>query len=342
VVDSYLSECHARGRDSQAIGGWNGPGPFKIANDYLEGAGENLMFGGSDPGIEGLIPSDIEIRQNHFFKPLSWRNGKWVAKNIFELKNAQRLLVEGNVMENSWANGQDGPGVVIKSTNQDGGAPWSHTGDVTFRDNIVRRAVTGLMIAARPERSPVTNPTARVLIANNLFVDLGAPETGGGGTGKVIQLDGDLRDVTIENNTGIGRTHGIMFANGVSRGLRVRGNVFSAAQSQWANAALTSADGHGVGTEAWRHHAPDGVNEGNVYIGRNDAKLFPRANAYPAQPQQVGFVDAQRGDYRLVPGSRVRGTAVGGADPGVDFDALERATRGVVAGGAGATRAAAR
>src|SRR5262245_40941188 len=46
VIDSYISECHESGADSQAIAGWNGPGPFKIVNNYLEGAGENFMLGG--------------------------------------------------------------------------------------------------------------------------------------------------------------------------------------------------------------------------------------------------------------------------------------------------------
>jgi len=73
IIDSYLSECHAKGADSQAIGGWNGAGPYKIVNNYLEGAGENVMFGGADPGIHGLIPTDIEIRRNYFFKPLDWK-----------------------------------------------------------------------------------------------------------------------------------------------------------------------------------------------------------------------------------------------------------------------------
>ena len=62
VVDSYLSDFHEVGADSQAINGWNGPGPFKIVNNHLEGAGENLMFGGADPSIPDLVPSDIEIR----------------------------------------------------------------------------------------------------------------------------------------------------------------------------------------------------------------------------------------------------------------------------------------
>lgn len=109
VIDSYVSDFHEVGADAQAIAGWSGPGPFKIVDNYLEGSGENVLFGGADPRINGVVPSDIEIRDNHFFKPLSWRVGDptyggihWTVKNLFELKNARRVLVEDNVLENSW------------------------------------------------------------------------------------------------------------------------------------------------------------------------------------------------------------------------------------------------
>src|SRR2546425_4541704 len=115
VIDSYLSDFHEVGADSQAINVSNSPGPLKIVNNYLEGAGENVMFGGADPKITNLVPSDIEIRSNHFFKPLKWRVGDpsyagihWSVKNIFELKNAQRLLVDGNILENNWPDAQNG------------------------------------------------------------------------------------------------------------------------------------------------------------------------------------------------------------------------------------------
>jgi hypothetical protein len=119
VTNSYFSEFKVAGQDSQAIMGWNGPGPFKIINNYLEGAGENILFGGGDASIPGLIPSDIEIRRNHLFKPLSWKYGHptfpggtvWQVKNLFELKNARRVIVEGNLMENNWTQAQTGYGV---------------------------------------------------------------------------------------------------------------------------------------------------------------------------------------------------------------------------------------
>src|SRR5690606_28378953 len=99
VIDSWLSECHGKGFDSQAIAGWNGSGPYKIVNNHLAGAGENLMFGGADPSIPNGLPEDIEIRRNHFIKPPEWK-GVWTVKNLIELKLGRRVLIEGNVFEN--------------------------------------------------------------------------------------------------------------------------------------------------------------------------------------------------------------------------------------------------
>ena len=64
------------------------------------------MSGGNDPKIANLVPSDIEFSNNYLCKPLSWNptDPSWdgitrTVKNLFELKNAQRVLVSGNVME---------------------------------------------------------------------------------------------------------------------------------------------------------------------------------------------------------------------------------------------------
>src|SRR5207248_8069991 len=57
VINSYISDIKSVS-DAQAIGGWNGPGPYTIVNNYLEASGENFMLGGSDPWIPNLVPSD--------------------------------------------------------------------------------------------------------------------------------------------------------------------------------------------------------------------------------------------------------------------------------------------
>ena len=74
IVNSHIADIKAIGQDSQAIGGWNGPGPFHIENNYLEAAGEGVMFGGDDPRIDQLMPSDIEFRGNTVTRPMAWRN----------------------------------------------------------------------------------------------------------------------------------------------------------------------------------------------------------------------------------------------------------------------------
>ena len=85
-------------------------GPYKIADNFLEAAGENILFGG---GGAAATPADIQISHNHMFKPTTWMKGQagyiggttgnpFIVKNLFELKNAQRVLIEGNIMENSW------------------------------------------------------------------------------------------------------------------------------------------------------------------------------------------------------------------------------------------------
>jgi PKD repeat protein len=73
ISDSFVSECKGVGQDTQAIAGWNGPGPYLIENNYLEGAGENVMFGGADPAIPNLVADGITFRRNYLSRPMSWR-----------------------------------------------------------------------------------------------------------------------------------------------------------------------------------------------------------------------------------------------------------------------------
>ena len=74
IRNCYISDIKAIGMDTQAIGGWNGPGPFTIENNFLESGGENVMFGGADPGIPNLVTTGVVVRYNHFTRPMSWRD----------------------------------------------------------------------------------------------------------------------------------------------------------------------------------------------------------------------------------------------------------------------------
>jgi hypothetical protein len=74
IRNSYISDIKAVGADAQAIGGWNGPGPFSIENNYLEASGDVFLLGGSDPAIPNLVSEDVLVRYNHMSRPMAWRD----------------------------------------------------------------------------------------------------------------------------------------------------------------------------------------------------------------------------------------------------------------------------
>ena len=221
VVDSYISDIHVVGQDTQAILGWNGPGPFKIVNNELEAAGENIMFGGVRPTLVNNIPSDIEIRGNHIFKPLSWMVGHagyagihWTVKNLLEFKIAQRVLVTGNVLENNWVDGQAGVAFLITPRTEYGTAPWVYVQDITFTYNVLRHTASAVNISGLDSGDPQKLVRGRrILIQNSLFNDVNGKTWGGGG-GRLFQVISGADAVTIDHNTGF-QDNPMVFADGI-------------------------------------------------------------------------------------------------------------------------------
>jgi hypothetical protein len=315
VIDSYLSDWKGVGEDTQAIGGWNGPGPFKIVNNYLEGAGENVLFGGADPEIKNLVPSDIEIRRNHFSKPLAWRGERWSVKNLFELKNARRVLVAGNLLEHAWGHSQSGTAVLLSPRNQDGKAPWSVVEDVTFVDNVVRGAASGMKISGRDDSAP-SGQTRRVVIRNNLFEDIDGKKWGG--DGRLFTLLSGTDGIVIEHNTAFPSDTVITAEGPPHTSFVFRHNL------TLHGPYGIKGSGMAVGEPTLRALFPGARVEGNVFIGRDVPRYS--GNATVDGVRDAGFMDPDRRDWRLRPGSRFKGT-VGGRDPGADVDGLDRVRR---------------
>jgi hypothetical protein len=314
ITNSYISDVHGKGYDTQAICGWNGPGPYKIINNYLEGAGENVMFGGADPKIPNLVPSDIEIRQNYFFKPMSWKEGDpsyrgihWSVKNLFELKNARRVTIDRNVFENNWVDAQAGSGILFTVRNDNGTAPWSTIEDVTFTNNIVKNSPSAVNLLGMDNLKP-SQRAQRILISNNLFVGI---------SGTFLTMSG-YHNVTISNNTHI-QSGNIMTLHGdKSIGFVYQNNITVRDQDGYG----VKGDATGEGTVALGSFAPSSIFKNNIVVGANPS-LYPSNNFYPASLKEVGFVSPERGDFRLDPQSRFkRSSGTGTASFGADFGLL--------------------
>ena len=323
IIDSWLSDCHEKGSDSQAIAGWNGSGPFKIVNNYLEGAGENLMFGGSDPGVTNLTPSDIEIRRNHFTKPVSWK-GVWTVKNLLEIKHAQRVLIEGNIFENSWTDGQNGTGIVIKSVNQNGNCTWCVTQDVNVRLNLVRNVGAGFNIAGAPDNvvpCPCI-PARRVSVMDNIIANINTGPYLGDGRGFATY--GTVTEVLIAHNTMMAPTNSafVLGPSGTQQlGFTARDNLVG------GGAYGLLGDNFG-GATALARYAPGGVFAGNVMILAT-ATTMPLGNFYPTSAAAVGFADMAAEDFHLLPSSPYKGKATDGKDPGANIDGVNAAVANV-------------
>ncbi len=319
VIDSTVTEIHVAGFDSQAILGYNGPGPFKITNNFLEASGENIMFGGSDPSSKAMSPSDIEIRQNHLFKPLSWKaddpsfaGTQWTVKNLLELKNAQRVLIDGNVLENNWVQAQTGVAVLFTPRNS-GAAPYTAVQDVTFTNNVVKNVAGGLTIQGFDDGNP-SQQTQRVLVRNTLWQ---------GPQGTFLLTLGPIAGLTVDHNTALDATYAALIATGgPSTGFRLTNNILGFGQFG------ITGDGVGNGNPALAQYYPGAVVLRNLLVGagegRNQPGLLPAENFVEQMLAAVGLVDPATGDLRLSASSPYRGAATDGTDLGVDFATLLR------------------
>ncbi|MEP7384422.1 MAG: hypothetical protein ABI910_22290 [Gemmatimonadota bacterium] len=304
VVDSWLDECHEKGADSQAIAGWGGTGPYLIENNTLAGAGENIMFGGSDPSTPGLTPSDIVLRRNHIVTPAEWK-GRWTRKNLVETKNVRRYLIEANVLDGSWGDGQDGWAIVLKSANQGGRCTWCVTSDVIVRQNLIRNVGAGINVNGRGgDRRNIDSLSQRIEITENYIENVGvAPYNG---VGRLLMLLTGTDELLIAQNTFLSPPSGSLTAAIVLGGR----NQASATRLTFDRNVLTRGR-YGVvgcgGPKFMLECLPGARIQGNFLVGA----------ANPGDRQLSGFAPA---------GSE--GGAL--ARAGVSRATIERATAGVV------------
>jgi hypothetical protein len=327
ITNSDIRGIKAVGQDSQAICGWNTPGPIVIRNNYLEAAGENIMFGGAAVKIPGVVPSDIVVENNLLTKDLSWRGQSWTVKNLFELKHARRVTVRRNIMTNNWQGAQQGFAIVFTPRNS-GGQPTSWViEDVEFTGNIVSHSSSGFNLLGYDDLAP-SGQLARVLIKNNLFYDIGMTW---GGTGTFAQIGGEPRDITIDHNTVMHAGNAVTFYSGNytnASGVRVTGGpvagfVFTNNLLKH-NAYGIFGSGQAFGNGSINYYTTGGIVQGNVFASDTSyASRYPAGNQFP--PLAVftsAFANTFAYDFRLRAGSPYLAAGTDGRDLGADFTTL--------------------
>ena len=353
IINSTIEEIHEPGSDSQAIGGWNGLGPYNIINNRLEGASENIMFGGATNRMPGRVASDIVIRGNHIIKPLHWRSLNYNVKNLFELKHGSNVLLEGNILENCWVQGQTGVAIVLKLGDYNV-SPQNVTENVVIRNNIIRHANGAVALQGRDYASNSPEGLVRdISFVNNIFEDInGTWSDAGTGSGTFnIYLTHGPKNVTFDHN--------VFFNKGTLMEVDTNSATYENENFKFKNNII----GHGqyglrssigTGNNTFNAYFTDAGHEfvKNVlvdvnYVYRNSYTARPNnflivspnndsdADGFTPDPQlwnNVGFTDMAGGNYRLAPASPYNNAATDGTDIGPDMDAIAHATAGALNG----------
>jgi len=326
ISGSYFADFKQANQDTQAIMGWNGPGPFLIENNYIEAAAENVMFGGNDPSIPNLVPSNITIRRNLISKPMAWRTQSWTVKNLVEFKNARSVIVEGNTIENNWAAGQTGYAFVITPRNQDGTAPWSVVRDIVIQNNVIRHVAAAFNILGFDDLA-TSQQTVNVTIRNNLAYDISTAygTTSNPAPARFALIGGGPQAITFDHNTvdNDGSATIYLYGGYAPAGQVVSGFVLTNNLLR-DNSYGVYGDKAGEGTTGLNAYTSSGVVRRNTFAGAT-AKQYPADNLFPTITQWLSdFVGAASADYRLTASSPSHNAGTDGLDLGVQFAELNQ------------------
>src|SRR6202049_2042760 len=368
IVDSYFSDFHCTSSsgtctDSQTIAGGNSNfagGPFKIVDNFLEAAAECILFGG---GPSTTTPADIEVRRNHLFKPMIWQSGQpgfvggvtgdpFIVKNHFELKNARRVLFEGNILENTWGGfTQQGFSVVLtpKGHSVNGSTvnlcSICQVTDITIRYNVMSHMAGGFSIAtALADGNGFRAPAlagARYSIHDVVLEDIDANQYVG--DGSLVHLsNGWSRNVlnqvsinhitgfpenfliTLENNTKNPEMYGFVFTNNIVASGKYP--VVSAGGGS-ANCAVSNSPVISLSRCFSTYIFKSNVIIGSL-VGFPPSK-WPEGNFFPDDPEAVGFLNYAAHDFSLLSSSPYSNAATDGLNPGANIEAVEEAISGV-------------
>jgi hypothetical protein len=375
VVDSTFTDFHCTSKtgtctDSHAVVGGMGDhqdGPYLIQNNFLEAAAEEILFGG---GAATATPTDITINFNHFFKPWQWMSGSkpfqggksgnpFIVKNHLELKNASRVLIQANLMEDVWGGfSQQGFAIVLTPSNQPSQTkpvvdmcPLCQVTDVTVRYTHIIHAGGGIVMATpisghgKHEGGAAALAGARWSIHDVVFDDISQNYTG---EGRLFYLANGwptnaVNTVTINHITGFPDINGgFMFTGNNRPNQEMYGFVFTNNIVVTGVHPVWSAEGGDASCAA--SDVPVTILNKcfktftfsyNALLGTSPefgSSTWPTGNLFGPSPGNAEFTTFNKGNggnYALPPNSPYKNAGSDGKDLGADIVGLNAALAGV-------------
>ena len=369
LIDSYANDFHCEAvtgtcTDAHALFGGlgdSGGGPYKIVDNFVEAAAEGIIFGG---GGATTTPTDIEIRRNHFFKPLTWKPGNpnfvgganrhpFIVKNNFELKNAQRVLLEGNLMENVWGGfSQHGYQIVLTPKNQNNKCPICIVSSVTIRYNQMRHSGAGLTVAAGlSDTGSAARGIENISIHDDVLDDVNALQFNGGGGTLGLSSNPLMfwHDVSINHITATAPNWMLLVTGSIDpspmRNVSITNNILIVGKYQvsgnGAGGSANCAYGTAVPLKMFDACWANYTFAGNVIA--DGSGTWPVEQSFPtvSQIRFVNYNGGNGGNYQLCEGVNTPAATCGGPSPylnakttdgkpaGTDIEALEQAIASV-------------
>ncbi len=180
---------------------------IKIVHNWIEGQSIGHLCGGFAGAItiSGFVTcQDMEDRGNRYTYPYSWLLAKqagfnpnggangYVRKNAHEYKFGERVLVDGNIFENTDNSGaQNGTGFSFKTAQTSGGGMgtnyWTTLDNVTVTNNVGRNFCNGPSFGDRSDNTGsngggVSLPAQIFQVANNLVYNASTNNPGCAGS----------------------------------------------------------------------------------------------------------------------------------------------------------------
>ena len=275
----------------------------------------------------------------------------FIVRHALELKNAVRVLVENNLIENVWGGfGEAGTAILLTPKNQhtfsgNNVCPTCEVTDVTIRYTRISHASGGFEITTALSDGPGGAPAkagARFSIHDVVIDDISGNYLGSGRLFEVGNWwpSNPLNTITVNHITGFpDPADGILLLHNVISYPEMYGFVFtnnivtSGKYPVWntggGRASCAYAD---VPLTSLKNCFTSFKFANNALIAdpsQYPPSSWPDRNMFVEDMQSIGFRSSVEGNYQLYPTSPYKNRGTDGRDLGADIVGLNAALKGV-------------